>query len=117
VVEFLIDRDGQPVHSWDFRTLDAVVEHGFIHVALEAGTVIVFLYPKSTHGIALAGAFDEIARLDPRLVLLKTDPETPKAEVFRRHAEAFRRMWDLVAAEGNVAAYPRDQATNTLIVS
>lgn len=117
MVEFLIDRDGQPVHSWDFGTQDAVVGYGFIHVAVEAGAVIVSLYPKSAHGIALAGAFDEIARLEPRLVLLRTDLETPKAEVFRRHADAFHRMWDLVAAEGNVAAYPRDQATNTFVVS
>jgi hypothetical protein len=113
-VEFLIDQEGQPMRSWDITTRDAVWKHGFIHVGIVGTTVVVSLCPSLAQGVTLAGSFDEIARLDPTLVALRTESETAKIEVFRRHADAFHRMWGLVADVGNVKAYPRSTPSRVL---
>jgi hypothetical protein len=104
-MEFLVDDAGQRIFSWDLTTAAAVWEHGFIHVGEVGSVVVVSICPPLTSGVSLAGAFSEIARLRPALVFLRSDCES-SAEVHCRPADAFRRMWDLVAAEGNVPSYP-----------
>jgi hypothetical protein len=106
-VEFLVDQSGQPILAWDVTTAAAVWEHGFIHVSDLGWVIVVSLCPALVNDVMLAGAIDEIARLEPLLVLLRSDREIKRVEAYRRPATVFYRMWDLVAAAGNVPAYPR----------
>ena len=107
-MEFLVDHTGEPIFSWDVTTASAVWDHGFIHVGEVGGAVVVSLCPALVNGVTLAGAIDEIARLDPEppLVLLRRSHAANAVEVYRRPIDVFRRMWDLVAAAGNVPSYP-----------